>query len=171
MSRIGDKSHWVLFACFLASVVLTAIVGVLGLVEGLNALFDPAAGGFFLVRVFQAVVQYVIALIILAALDVAFLVGTVVATLRKASLPKSDRLARFAGWAEREYPVLGSLDISDRFDLDPEHRREKLKERYVEGEIDELEFERRMQDLMDDTDETRGSKEDASTHSSYEYDR
>jgi hypothetical protein len=153
MGWVRQNSHWVLFACFLLSTILTAIVGILGAVAALGALSPSAAvvaEEFVLVRMLEAALPYVLATVFLGILDVVFLVGTVVAVLRKASMPKSDRLAKFAKRAEDEVPVLGTFGVSDRVEPDAQYRREELKQQYVDGELSEREFERRMREVLDE---------------------
>ncbi|MCL7416387.1 MAG: gas vesicle protein GvpG [Halalkalicoccus sp.] len=88
--------------------------------------------------------------------------------VRRASVPKSERLASVASRAEREIPLLGSLGLSDSLappEPTPEERAERtlaeLKRQYVDGEIDEHEFERRVDRLVsnDSLEEARADRE------------
>lgn len=88
--------------------------------------------------------------------------------VRRASVPKHERLASVASRAEREVPLLGSLGLSDSLappEPTPEERAERtlaeLKRQYVDGEIDEREFERRVDRLVsnDSLEEARADRE------------
>ncbi|ADJ14714.1 SHOCT domain-containing protein [Halalkalicoccus jeotgali] len=88
--------------------------------------------------------------------------------LQRASIPKNDRLASVAGRAEREVPLLGALGLSESLsppEPTPEERAERtlaeLKRQYVDGEIDEREFERRVDRLVsnDSLEEARAARE------------
>ncbi|WP_368085878.1 SHOCT domain-containing protein [Halalkalicoccus paucihalophilus] len=88
--------------------------------------------------------------------------------VRPASVPKHERLASVASRAEREVPLLGSLGLSDSLappEPTPEERAERtlaeLKRQYVDGEIDEREFERRVDRLVsnDSLEEARADRE------------
>lgn len=153
MGWLRNNSHWVLFVCFLVSVVLTLGVGLFAVVAALGAL-SPASAAvaeeFVLLRMLEASLPYLLGLVVLGILDVVFLVGTVVAVLRRASMPKSDRLANFAEKAEDEVPLLGAVGVSERVEPGPEDRRQDLKQQYVDGEMSEAEFERRMREVLDE---------------------
>ena len=93
----------------------------------------------------------VIALGLVAA---AFLAATGVSILRNGALPRDDRLVSLVERLEREYPVLRQFDASGRVEPTVEDRKRELKEQYVEGEISNAEFERRMERLMADAEES-----------------
>lgn len=95
-------------------------------------------------------------------------VGVVYALARRASVPRGGRVQRLAEFAERTYPPLRTLGLSDAVsepEPSPEERAqdalEDLKRRYVAGEIDELEFERRVNRLVanDSVDDARAERE------------
>ena len=95
-------------------------------------------------------------------------VGFVWGLLRRASLPRSRRLASVAGRVEREYRPLRVLGLSDLLsppEPSAEERAadalEELKRRYVDGELDEREFERRVDRLVanESIDEARAERE------------
>ncbi|QLH81808.1 SHOCT domain-containing protein [Halosimplex pelagicum] len=68
------------------------------------------------------------------------------------------RLGRVASYVERENEyarMVGLADLVENFDTRSAEQRaddrtERLKERYVEGEISEYEFEQRMQTILDE---------------------
>lgn len=89
-------------------------------------------------------------LIIIAVLSGISLTWSVVRSLSIPSIPKSQRLQSVAERAERELTPLRHLGLSEIVtppEPTNEERIEELKERYVRGEIDEAEFERRMERL------------------------
>lgn len=150
MSWFERNLPWLLVALLLATTV--AFVGTLGLavVAVLGALLGGAGAG----AVLGQIVLFVAALGLLGALDVAVAVALVVTLVRRASLPTSERWAARAERAERFVPPLRSAELSERLSPSLEERKQRLEQRYVEGELSEFEFERRMADLLDDaTDE------------------
>jgi uncharacterized membrane protein len=172
MGWLRNNSHWVLFVCFLVSVVLTVGVGLFGAVAALGALTPASAAAaeeFVLLRMLEAALPYLFGLVVMGILDAVFLVGAVVAVLRRASMPRSDRLAKFARKAEEEVDLLGAVGVSDRVEPRPEDRREDLKQRYVEGEMSEAEFERRMRELLDDDEEDPLLNDEFDRNRNYEY--
>lgn len=95
-------------------------------------------------------------------------VGAAYAVARNARMPRGGRIQRLAEYAEREYPPLRALGLSDAVsepEPSPEERAEDaledLKRRYVAGEIDEREFERRVDRLVanDSVDDVRAERE------------
>jgi hypothetical protein len=93
-------------------------------------------------------------LLVVAAASAVALVWEAV---RRASLPKSDRLAGAAATLERLYPPLASAGLSGMLappEPTPEERAERelaaLKRRYVAGELTETEFERELERLSTD---------------------
>lgn len=94
-------------------------------------------------------------------------VGATYAIARRVSVPRGGRLQRLAEYAERAYPPLRTLGLSDAVsepEPTPEERAadalEDLKRRYVAGEIDEREFERRVDRLVanDSVDDARAER-------------
>jgi hypothetical protein len=129
---------------------LFALVGIVGfgLVAAFSALVAPPAGASLVLVLLEAVAPYLAASVLMAMLSVVLLVGVVVAAVRSASIPRNDRLARFVRLLERYSPEARRLGLSERLEPTTEERIEDLKQQYVEGEITELEYERRLQDLM-----------------------
>lgn len=89
-------------------------------------------------------------LIVIAVLSGLSLTWSVARSLSMPSIPRSERLQTVAEHAERNLSPLRYLGLSEivtpREPTD-EERIEELKELYVAGEIDEAEFERRMERL------------------------
>lgn len=94
--------------------------------------------------------------------------GFIWTLVRRASLPRSERLQSLAQRAEREYPPLERIGMSESFappKPSPEEQAERalgdLKQRYVNDEISEREFERRVDRLVvnESLDEARAARE------------
>lgn len=128
-------------------------VGLLGLIDALSVLTSRTAvygGEFVLLAMLGEAAEWVALAVILGILVGLFLLATLVSVLRDATLPRDDRVATLVGRLERRYPLLDQFDVSERVGPTVEDRRRRLKERYVDGEISEAEFEREMERLMDD---------------------
>ena len=144
--------HWLYFGGFVVTGVLLVGAGLIGLVEGLSALSGgvPASEELALLTVLGAAAEWVAAVLVLGLVAASFLGATVVSVLRRASLPRDDRLVSVVEWLERRYPALRRFDAAAKVEPTSEHRQRRLRERYVDGEIGEAEFEREMERLMDD---------------------
>ncbi|WP_276300481.1 SHOCT domain-containing protein [Halorussus lipolyticus] len=131
---------------------LFALVGLVGfgLVAGLSTLAGPPAGASLVFAVLSAVAPYLVASALVGMLSLFLLVGLVVTAVRSASVPRSNRLARLARLVERYSSEARELRLSERLEPTTEDRIDQLKREYVEGDITELEYERRLQDLMAD---------------------
>ncbi|QLG27979.1 SHOCT domain-containing protein [Halorarum halophilum] len=95
-------------------------------------------------------------------------VGFVWALLRRASVPRSSRLAALADRIEREYPPLRPFGLSDALAPPKPSAEEQsanalaeLKRQYVDGELSEREFERKVDRLVanESVDEARAERE------------
>lgn len=146
--------HWLYFGGFVLTAILVVGAALVGLVEGLSALAGgvPPGEELILVTALAAAAEWVAVVLGLGLVALLFLAATVVSVLRNGSLPRDDRLVSVVERLEREYPMLRQFDVSERVEPTTEDRKEKLKTRYVEGEISDAEFERRMERLMDDAD-------------------
>ncbi|PSQ17303.1 hypothetical protein BRD02_03480 [Halobacteriales archaeon QS_8_69_73] len=144
--------HRLYFGGFVVSGLLLVGAALMGLFEGLSALSGgvPPGENLILLTVLVAAAEWVVLALGFGLVAVLFLVATVVSVLRSRSLPRDDRLVSVVERLEREYPVLRQFDVSQRVEPTAEDRRRELKERYVEGDIGDAEFERRMDELMDD---------------------
>jgi len=131
---------------------LFALVGLVGfgLVAALSTLAAPPATGSLVFAVLSAVAPYLVASALVGMLSFFLLVGLTITAVRSASIPRNDRLARFARLLERYSSEARDLGLSERLEPTTEDRIDQLKQEYVEGEITELEYERRLQDLMAD---------------------
>ncbi|WP_135820504.1 SHOCT domain-containing protein [Halostella litorea] len=144
--------HWLYFGGFVVSGILLVGVGLLGAIDALSVLSGGAYYGeeFVLLAMLAAAAEWVAAGVVLGLFAAVFLAATVVSVLRNASVPRSDRLVAVVEWLEREYPVLRRIDASDRVAPTAEDRRQRLRERYVEGELSEREFERELERVLDE---------------------
>ena len=151
MGLLSDTKVKVLLAAFVLSLFALVGVSALGLLAALTALTSPAYAGTPLVfALLDAAAPYVVALLLIGLFSGLSFVALAVAAVRQASMPRNDRLARLARKIERYYPQAREVGLSERVEPTTEDRIDQLKERYVEGEIGELEYERRLQELMDD---------------------
>jgi len=108
---------------------------------------------------------FVVGLVVGVPLSVVGLVAAAVGLASRASSAVSGttevagiRLGRVASYVERENRyarMVGLADLVENFDTRSAQRRaddrtDRLKERYVDGEISEHEFERRLQTILDE---------------------
>lgn len=126
---------------YLGLVVVSGLLSGAPVVETLLDLAVPAVVGGTL-------------LIVLVLVSGVALLGVL---LRSVSLPRSSRISSLAARLEDAYPPLRRVGLSDRFappEPDPEERTERaladLKARYIDGKIDEAEFERWVDRLVSD---------------------
>ncbi len=146
--------HWIFLFLFVITTLGMVAVGGLAALEALSHItawqamaVDPVV---LLLTVLDDIALYLGILVVLGVLDLIFLVGTVVASLRQIKKKRSDRLVRWAERLERRYPGLGQFGLSERVAPTPEQRRQTLKEQYAAGEISQQEFERRTAELLAD---------------------
>ena len=149
MSWLGRNAHWLLLA--LVGVTTVLAVGTVGV--GVFAVLAGLAGGASLGAVLSDAALVLLIAACLVAADLAFAVGFLVTLARRASLPslpENDRLADALARVERAVPPLSRLGLSDRFAVSQATRRERLKRRYVDGELTQTEYERRVRELLDE---------------------
>lgn len=146
--------HWLYFGGFVITGILLVGVGLIGILDALSVLSGGVAYSeeFVLLAMLGEAVEWVVLSLVLGVVAVVFLVATVVSILRSASLPRDDRLVSIVEWLERRYPLLRHFDVTEKVEPTTEDRRQQLKEQYVEGEISDAEFERKMEQLVDGTD-------------------
>ncbi len=145
MSRLEGRRHWLLLAALLVATFLTVGVGTLGGGLALVTLIETGSVAASL----STLLPYAVATVLLGLADVVLLVWTVVAALRRLSVPRDDRLVAAAERVER-LPGLRSLDLAERFEPTDEQRRAELRRQYIGGELTEAEFERRVREYVDD---------------------
>ncbi|NLV11450.1 SHOCT domain-containing protein [Halomicrobium mukohataei] len=152
MSWFSRNRHWLLLALVAVTTVLA--VGTVGV--GLVAVLAGLAGGAGLGAVLGDVALVLSIAALLVAADVAFALAFLVTLARRASLPslpENDRVADGFERAERLVPPLSRLGLADRFAVSTETKRERLKERYVDGDLTEVEYERQLQVLLAEADD------------------
>ena len=135
---------------FLVSLVLLVGIAAFGLFAALSALASAAAGAPLVFVALDAAAPYIAASMLVGVLSFLLLLGTMVAAVRRLSMPRNERLARVARGVEYVSPRARSAGLAERFEPTTEERIAELKEEYVAGEIGEQEFERRTRDLLDD---------------------
>lgn len=157
MGWVRENLHWVLFVTFLLSTAATVGVGIVAVLAFFSALL---AGGPILsafAGALEALMIWVVPLLLLGTLDVVLFVAALYRGIRQFSfrslIPsinyRSDRLSRWAGNVEARLPFLRPLGLSAKLEPTLEQRRERLKELYVEGEIGEEAFERKLGNLVE----------------------
>jgi len=145
--------HWLYFIGFVVSGILLVGIGLMGLLDALSVLSGGVYYGeeFVLLAMLGEAAEWVVAGLVVGLLAVVFLVATIVSILRSKSLPRGDRLASSVERLEHKYPLLREFDASGKVEPTTEDRKETLQEKYVAGEISDEEFEREMEQLLDDT--------------------
>jgi len=160
MGWVRDNLHWLLLGGVAGvTVALVATLG-FGILVVLGAMTAPAAGEPWLLGIARAAVPFVVGIAVLALLDALLVVGLVATVVRRASLPESERLSSVAARVERAVPALARAGLSDRLEPSPpstEEQRQELKRRYVEGELTEAEFERRLRPLLASADDDQAT--------------
>jgi hypothetical protein len=134
---------WLLFAGMLfggLGAVGTAVVGVIAVISTL------LTGGSLI----AAAGSFVLATLGLAGVSILCAVALVISLARRASLPRSQRVANIFERAESIVPPLASLGLSNRFEPTVAEQKEALIERYVDGELSEAALEAELEHLLDD---------------------
>lgn len=151
MGLLDDTRVKALLAAFLLSLFALVVTASLGLLAVLSALADPTGGALVFVLL-DAAAPYLVASMLVGLLSFLLFVALAVAAVRRASMPRDERLADLARKAERVSPQARKVGLAERFEPTAEERIDDLKREYVAGEITELEYERRLQELMDERD-------------------
>ncbi|SEP06175.1 Short C-terminal domain-containing protein [Halogranum amylolyticum] len=144
--------------------LLTGVVGYLGVV----VYAALASGGPVVGPLVELALPFFVALAVLLTVATLSGVGLTVAVLRRLSVPRSQRAHALVDRIERTYSPLDSVVFAD-FLAPPapsdEERAERalddLQRRYVEGELTEAEFERKLDRLVatDSLDDARADRE------------
>lgn len=145
--------HWLYFGGFVITGTLLVGVGLMGLVDALSVLSGGPSysGELVLLAMLGEAAEWVLIGFVLGLIAVVFLAATVISIIRTASLPRDDRLVALVEWLERKYPVLRRFEVSKTVEPTTEDRKRQIKEQYIDGEISDEEFERKMEQLMTDT--------------------
>jgi uncharacterized membrane protein len=165
MGLLGSKLFWGSLLGLLASAGLLVLgVGYLALVVYSGLVTGTPVVGVLVDVAVPALAGFALLVVLL----VGSVVGLALSVVRHASLPRSERVAALAERAEREYPALGALGLSDLLsppEPSADERAERaladLKRRYVEGDLTEDEFERKVDRLVaaDSIDAARADRE------------
>ncbi|SFK68231.1 Short C-terminal domain-containing protein [Halogranum rubrum] len=149
--------------------LLTALVGYLGVV----VYAALVSGGSIVGPLLELALPFLLGVAVLLTTATLSGVGFAVAVLRRLSLPRSERVHAVVDHVEREYSPLSSVVFAD-FLAPPEpsadERAERaladLKQQYVEGDLTEAEFERKVDRLVatDSVDEARADRERRLVH-------
>lgn len=157
MELLRDRKVKVLLAGFVLSLVALVVLAAFGLLAVASALAGAASGASLLFVAVEAAAPFVAASLLVGVLSVLLFVATTVAAVRRVSMPRSERLARAARLVERVSGDAREFGLAERFEPSTEERVADLKRAYVEGEITEWEYERRLEDLLDDERESDGT--------------
>ena len=146
MSWLSDNRHWLLFAATVLSGLSTVGVAIVGVLTTLSVLLT---GGSLVVTVGA----FLLATLLLCGLTLVFAAGLFSTLAGRASLPsvpQSRRAASVLSGLEAAVPPLRRLGLADRLQPSLEDRRATAKERYVDGELSEREFEACLETLLDE---------------------
>lgn len=144
MNWVNDNRLLLLFAAVVLTTLGAVGLGIVGVVATVGALLGGGA-------VVQTVAAFLLGTLLLVGVDVVLSVALVRSLARRASLPKSQRVAAGLGRLESVVAPLASLGLSDVFappEPTVEERHEALTRRYVEGDLSETEYERELQALL-----------------------
>ncbi len=165
MGLLRNRGLWAaLLGLVLSGLLLVLGTGYLGLVVVTGLLSGAPVLGTLL----DIAVPVVVGGVLLVLLVLVSAVALVYVLLRSLSLPRSARVASVAARVEDVYPPLERVGLADRLappEPSPEERAERaladLKARYVDGELTEAEFERRVDGLVSNEpiDGARGDRE------------
>lgn len=147
MSWFSRNRHWLLLALVAVTTVLVGGTVVVGLLSVLAALAGGAGLGAALGN--AALVLLIAAL--LTAADLAFAMAFLVTVARRVSLPappESERIANGFERVENVIPPVARLGLSATFAVSTETKRERLKQRYVDDEITQVEYEQQLRALL-----------------------
>ena len=168
MGRIRDNLLWVsLVALLVSGGLLVVVLGSVGLVVYTALVTGTPIVDTLLDVALPTLVVTGVLLVASVFAGVGF-AWALVGRMGRTSIPRSERLAGLAERAEREYTPLRIVGLSDLLsppEPSAEERAEDalaaLKRRYVEGDIDEREFERTVDRLVanDSVDEVRAERE------------
>jgi len=146
VSVLADNRHWLLFAATVLSGLSTVGVAVVGLLATVSVLLT---GGSLLLTVGVSL----LATLLLGGLTLVVAAGLLSTLASRASLPsipRSQRAANVLYGLEAAVPPLRRLGLADRVEPSLEDRRAALKQRYVDGELSEHQFEAALHELLDE---------------------
>lgn len=151
MSLLADNRHWLLFAATVLSGLSTVGVAVVGVLATASVL---VTGGSLVLTVGASL----LATLLLGGLTLVFaaaLLSTLASRATLPSVPRSQRAANVLHGLEAAVPPLRRLGLADRLEPTLADRRAALKERYVDGDLSEHQFEAALHELLEEA-EPRG---------------
>ena len=165
MALLRNKWLWVsVLGVVLSGGLLLVVMGYLGLI-----VYSGVATGTPIVDVLLDIaVPVLVSVVFLVALLLFSGIGLLWIVVQNASIPRSERIAILAERVERKYPPLRVLGLSEFLsppepsaDEQAEQALAELKQQYVDGEITEAEFERKVDRLVanESIDEVRAAHE------------
>lgn len=165
MALHKNKWLWVsLLGALLSGGLLLVVVGYLGLIVYTGMM----SGTPIVESLLDIAAPTIIAVAVLVVIFTLSSVGALWTIVQNASLPRSTRLGKLVGHLERKYSPLGTVGLSETL-TPPEPSAEEqaeqalanLKQQYVNGEITEREFERKVDRLVsnDSIDEVHARRE------------
>jgi hypothetical protein len=162
-----------LVGLFLSVSLLVALVGYLGVVTYAVLV----SGGPIVGPLLELALPFFVGLAVLLTVATLSGVGLTVAVLRRLSFPRSERIHALVDRIEREYSPLDSVVFAD-FLAPPKPSADEqaaqaladLKRRYVEGDLTEAEFERKVDRLVT-TDSVGAARADRERRAVVEEDR
>lgn len=149
MNWVKDNRLLLLFAAVVLTTLGAVGLGIVGVVATVGALLGGGA-------VVQTVAAFLLGTLLLVGVDIVLSVTLFRALARRASVPKSQRVADGLARLESVVPPLASLGLSDVFappEPTVEERHEALTRRYVEGDLSDAEYERKLQTLLGETED------------------
>lgn len=156
MGWFRDHLFVISLSVFVVSGVLSAlVVGFLGLIVG-----SAFVSGSLSVGSLLDLWPYVPVLAVLLTATVLSGIGMGWSAIRRISLPRlgsrrfKNRLHPIVKNAEQKHSTLASLSLSEHVAPSEEEQLQQLKQQYVEGAINEAEFERRVERLTADNSRT-----------------
>jgi len=145
VSLLADNRHWLLFAATVLSGLSTVGVAGIGVLATVSVL---VTGGSLLLTVGA----FLLGTLLLGGLTLVFaaaLLSTLATRASLPSVPRNQRAANVLAGLEAAVPPLGRLGLADRLEPTLEDRRAALKQRYVDGELSEHQFETALSDLLE----------------------
>jgi hypothetical protein len=165
MSLLTNKKLWIAaVGVFLSGGLLLAVIGYVALV----AYSGLVTGSPVVATLLEIAIPALLSITVLVALFVISATGVLWVLVQNASLPRSERIATAAERVEREYPPLETVGISSMLSPPEPSAEERandalaaLKQQYIDGEITEAEFERKVDRLVtnESIDEARATRE------------
>jgi len=145
-----DRRVTALLGAFALSLFALAGLAAFGLLAVASALAGATGTAPLVFVALDAAAPYLLATGFVGVLSFLLLVATSVAAVRRASPPRDERLARVARGVERVSGEARAYGLAERFEPTTDERIEALKREYVDGEITELAYERRLREVLED---------------------